>query len=171
MSIIFSDHPEFNPNLTPQEMFKLGIFGGSYYRDIHSSITGQDYTNQWKEFDWTADISPNLLSSSSPSAKLNKYKVLAGSSLLEWEQKEWIVEQDPYGWVQWYCRFYAGRRSPDDKRQIKRWLNYTGPNGRFKKQLINKLKAAKAKYDDPTIFPVIRQGLLQWAYTLVSSDF
>ena len=58
MSIIFSDHPEFTPNLTPQEMFKLGIFGGSYYRDIHSSITGQDYTNQWKEFDWTADISP-----------------------------------------------------------------------------------------------------------------
>lgn len=171
MSIIFSDHPEFTPNLTPQEMFKLGIFGGSYYRDIHSSITGQDYTSQWKEFDWTADISPNLLSSSSPSAKLNKYKVLAGSSLLEWEQKDWIVEQDPYGWVQWYCRFYAGRRSPDDKRQIKRWLNYTGPNGRFKKQLINKLKAAKAKYDDPTISPVIRQGLLQWAYTLVSSDF
>ena len=96
---------------------------------------------------------------------------MAGSSLLEWEQKDWIVEQDPYGWVQWYCRFYAGRRSPDDKRQIKRWLNYTGPNGRFKKQLINKLKAAKAKYDDPTISPVIRQGLLQWAYTLVSSDF
>jgi hypothetical protein len=168
--MIFSDHPEFTPNLSPQEMFKLGIFGGSYYRDIHSSVTSQDYTEQWKEFEWAINIPKELLSRPTPSAKLNKYKVLAGSSLLDWEQKEWIVDQDPYGWVQWYCRFYAGRRSPDDKRQIKRWLNFTGPNGRFKKQLINKLKAAKTTYDDPTISPVVRQGLLQWAYSLVPED-
>jgi hypothetical protein len=23
-----------------------------------------------------------------------------------WEQSGWIVAQDPYGWFQWYCRFY-----------------------------------------------------------------
>ena len=27
---------------------------------------------------------------------------------------------DPYGWFQWYCRFYQGRRSSDDERQVGR---------------------------------------------------
>ena len=52
-------------------------------------------------------------------------------------------EQDPYGWVQWYCRFYKGRRIPDDERQIKRWLAFAGPKGRFKKRLINMIKKRK----------------------------
>ena len=46
-----------------------------------------------------------------------------------------------------------------------------GPSLSFPLQAASINKAAKAKYDDPTISPVIRQGLLQWAYTLVSSDF
>ena len=32
----------------------------------------------------------------------------------------------------WYCRFFQGRRSPDDERQISRWLGVAGPTGRWK---------------------------------------
>ncbi len=35
----FKDHPEFIPNLTPRQIFKMGSFGGTYFRPIYSSIT------------------------------------------------------------------------------------------------------------------------------------
>ena len=72
----------------------------------------------------------------------NQYGVACGQGLLEWEGKDWIKEEDPYGWVQWYCRFYAGRRLKDeDKRQIGRWKALAGPDGRFRNQLINLCKS------------------------------
>lgn len=47
-----------------------------------------------------------------------------------WESSGWIVESDPYGWFQWYCRFYQGRRCSDDARQISRWCKSAGPKGK-----------------------------------------
>ena len=42
------------------------------------------------------------------------------TSLRFWENNGWINSIDPYGWFQWYFRFWLGRRSLDDKRQINR---------------------------------------------------
>ena len=39
----FKDFPDFTPNVTPKDVFKKGSFGGTYYRDIYSSITGKSY--------------------------------------------------------------------------------------------------------------------------------
>merc|ERR1712157_182602 len=66
----------------------------------------------------------------------NKYGVKCGSTLEDWEEKSWIVSQDPYGWVHWYCYFYCGRRSDDDERQIDRWNKLAGKkSGRFRQTL------------------------------------
>ena len=121
--VTFSDHPEFTPNLTPREIFLLGSFGGTYWRPIFSSVTGKSYMDQWKEFPFLIDIDPNLMSLpwSKYDKDINRFKVKVGTTLEYWEKKGWIHPQDPYGWVQWYCRFYMGRRSLDDERQIKRW--------------------------------------------------
>ena len=60
-----------------------------------------------------------------------------------------------------------GRRSKDDKRQIKRWK---GIVNRFKGKLIEMIKDAGSKFDDYSISPKIRQILLQWGYELTKSD-
>ena len=36
--IFFEDHPEFRPNLSPRQIFKLGSFGGTYWRPIKSKF-------------------------------------------------------------------------------------------------------------------------------------
>jgi hypothetical protein len=194
MTIInFKDYPEFKPNLTPREIFTRGSFGGTYYRPIHSGVTGRNYMNQHREFEWLKDIPENRLTSEEYDINFNKYKVHSGTSLLYWESRGWIVAQDPYGWVQWYCRFYDGRRTEDDDRQIKRWLAFSGPKGRFRNMLINKIKHAaeqelghalgprdkwsekveavvEKKVNDYSISPVIRQGLQHWAYVVDIDD-
>jgi hypothetical protein len=71
---------------------------------------------------------------------INRYKVSVGTTYEYWMKKNWIREDiDPYGWIEWYCNFWSGRRSDDDNRQIQRWKNITGKNGRFRRQLQNKI--------------------------------
>ena len=52
---------------------------------------------------------------------INKYGVKCGISLWFWENNGWISKIDPYGWFQWYFRYWLGRRSLDNERQINRW--------------------------------------------------
>ena len=41
--LVFPDHPEFRPNLSPQQVLEMGSFGGTYFRPIYSSVTKQKY--------------------------------------------------------------------------------------------------------------------------------
>lgn len=176
-NIYFSDRPDFVPNLTPKEIFHLGSFGGTYYRPIYSCVTKKSYKDVWKEFprDWfPADID-TYVASETCNTDLNKYGKKSGTSLRTWEEKGWSDPLDPYGWIQWYCRFYGGRRSYDDDRQIDRFLRIAGEDsGRWRKNLTNKIiKKAQEKglkpvelLDDYTISPTIRQLLQQWAFVL-----
>lgn len=78
-------------------------------------------------------------------------------------EKNWIREDiDPYGWIEWYCNFYNGRRTEDDTRQINRWKKSAGPKGRFKNQLQNKVNELRS--NNEKIYPRLRQTLLHWAY-------
>ena len=174
--VVFKDFPEFRPNLTPKQILKMGSFGGTYFRDIHSSVTNKNYKGKTviKEYpdDWFKGVNiEKKVISSNYDKNVNTYKVKCGSTLEDWESKDWISKQDPYGWFQWYCRFYMGRRTKDDQRQIDRWLRLTGPKGRFKRSLMNKIINAGKNYNDKSVSPVIRQVLQHWGYKLTKKDF
>lgn len=136
-------HPDFKPELTPKEMLTLGVFGGKYLTDCQ------------KEFpkDWflRAKLSPHKKDIS-----LNFFRVDASLSLSEWQKKGWIHPADPRGWFQWYCRYYLGRRFPEeDIRQIKRWKAIYRHAGAVKKNCMPYDLDCRVKQ---------RQALLHWAY-------
>jgi hypothetical protein len=174
-NIIFNDYPNFFPNLTPTEIFKLGSFGGTYWRPIYSSITKKNYKNKHLKYpkSWFQGISNDHLTRDwkDYDKNINKYKVKVGTTLDFWENKKWITKFHPYGWIQWYSDFYLGKRCSDDERQIKRWIHTAGPNSRFRKWLINQIKKKKTKYNDYTVSPKIRQTLQHWGYKLTKKDF
>ena len=148
----------FTPNKTPVEIISEGAFGGTYFRDIYSGVNGKWYRNSWKEFNSLKDIDPKLYSSNYYDVRGNKCGVTCSTSLRFWENKGWINGQDPYGSFQWYCRYYSGRCSDDDKRQIKRC---NGIINRFKSILVKMIKDKSAKLDDGySVSPKIRQRLL-----------
>jgi len=172
---VFKDHLSFKPNLSPKEVMQLGSFGGTYYRDIVSAVTGQTYkgTQVIKEFpkDWFTGLKlETVVCSPHYSKQVNRYKGSCGASLGQWECSGWISELDPYGWFQWYCRFFLGRRTTDDARQISRWEKGQGPKGRWRSRLCNDILKAKGKVDDVKVSPVLRQVLQHWAYQLKAAD-
>lgn len=101
--------PEFKPDLSPKEMLHLGVFGGKYMTDCQD-----EFPRSW--------FVRAKLSSDRSDPSFNYFGVKASQPLAEWRRKGWIFRDDPRGWFQWYCRYYLGRRLPEeDARQIKRW--------------------------------------------------
>ena len=134
-------NPEFKPELTPKEMLEMGVFGGIYMNDLIVEFLKCCF--------FSAKMLPVKHSN------LNYFGIDASKPLSYWQTKGWIHPQDPRGWFMWYCRYYMGRRSDDDIRQIKRW-----------KQM--KRHIAQVQINCPKGFLECRkrqrQALLHWAY-------
>ncbi len=134
-------HPEFKPELTPRQMLVLGVFGGKYMTDCAREFPG-----------WHARAK---LCHERHDPRLNYFRVNASLPLSVWREKGWIYREDPRGWFQWYCRYYRGRRCPDDERQIKRWKAIRRHIGQIRKNCIRGQVSCRRKQ---------RQALLHWAY-------
>ena len=133
----------FEPELTPSEMLHLGVFGGKYMTDCR-----EEFPRSW--------FTRAKLCAERHDARLNCFGVNASQSLATWRRNGWIHPQDPRGWFQWYCRYYMGRRMPEeDKRQIKRWKAF--------RRHIAQVRM-NCEQGDPFCRPRQRQALLHWAY-------
>lgn len=135
---------DFKPELTPSEMMKLGIFDGRYF----------DVDQKELPLSWFKNA--KMAKDGIPDPKLNYFKIHASQPLSVWQKKGWINPRDPRGWFQWYCRYYLGRRMPDeDFRQIKRWKAI--------KRHIAQVQMNCVK-GDLSCRPKQRQAILHWAY-------
>ena len=137
--------PSFKPELTPKQMLEAGIFGGKYFNDVAMT---NEYPREW----FIGAKLCGLHNRADP--KLNFFGVKASSSLKEWLNKKWIHKDDPRGWVEWYFRYYLGRRHEDDARQIQRWKN-------AKRHLLSAAthEAKTGRQSLPRL-----QAMLHWAY-------
>jgi len=162
--------------LTPDNVCaQKGAFGGTYFRKIKSGVTGETYSDAWKEFPdaWFEGMQVKTqVASATYHESRNKYGVKCGSGLDAWEEKGWIEPSAPFGWFHWYCRYFMGLRGEDDQRQISRWNKCAGlKSGRWVRNLVTKVCRAQASYDDEKVSPVVRQTLLHWGYELTDEDF
>jgi hypothetical protein len=135
-------HPDFRPELTPKQMLALGVFGGRYMTDCAAEFPR----------DWFARAK---LSPGRRDARLNCFGVNASQPLREWRRKGWIHPDDPRGWFQWYCRYYLGRRGPDDERQIRRWKAIRRHVAQIRANCLRGDLGCRRRQ---------RQALLHWAY-------
>lgn len=134
----------FAPHFTPVQMLEQGVFGGGYFnkaRDEDMLGLGKATALAYRD-------------RRTPLAKRNAYGVKSGMSLIQWIDRGWIFPEDPLGWFHWYCRWHAGRQHPRDAHQMARWISYGERWGR----------TAKAMSLVEEVSPVVKQGLLHWAY-------
>lgn len=140
-------HKDFKPDLTPKQMLGLGVFGGKYMTDC-AEKTNTEYPREW--------FTKAKLCKEKHDASLNLFKVNASQPLSVWRKKGWIYKDDPRGWFEWYCRYYMGRRIPDeDAKQIKRWKAITRHIAQIGKNCSPLDLNCRRKQ---------RQAVLHWAY-------
>lgn len=135
-------HADFSPELTPKQILALGVFGGKYMTDCRA-----EFPEDWYE--------KAKLCSEYHDPHMNFFGINASQPLSVWRKKGWIYHEDPRGWFQWYCRYYLGRRCPDDLRQIKRWRAMRRHIAQIKKNCLRGDLLCRRKQ---------RQALLHWAY-------
>lgn len=132
----------FKPHFTPQKMLELGIFEGKYCNDSQN-----EFPKEWFKKAKISEVAD-------PS--FNYFGIKSRQPLSIWRKKGWIIDPDPRGWFQWYCRYWLGRRIPKvDAVQIRRWRAFARHAAQVR---INCLKHCLA------CRPRQRQALLQWAY-------
>ena len=124
-------------------MLKLGVFGGKYMTDCR-----KEFPKSWFA---RAKLAPkgatirSIISASTRASRSPNGGARDGST-----------QDDPRGWFQWYCRYYMGRRMPEeDARQIGRW-----------KAIRRHVRQIQKNCEPGDVFcrPRQRQALLHWAY-------
>lgn len=137
--------PLFGPSYTPLEAIEMGIFEGKYMNSV------KGVPDSWKASKKVLGLKDK------PDETLNHFGVKSRQPLSVWKENGWVTKDSPYGWWQWYCLYFVGRRlGEEDTWQINRWRSFVA---RHQGQV-----SAKCKLNDNSCNTRQRQGLLQWGW-------
>ena len=159
---------DFCANKMPVEVISEGAFGGTYFRDIYSSVTRKWYRKSQKEFEQLKDIDQKYYFSSYHDVSVIKHGVKCGTFLRFWKIKVGLMKLILMvgfsgilnaGWVE------------DRKMKKDKLIDAKKIVSRFKGKLVKIIKDVGSKYDDSSVSPRIRQILLHWGYELTEKDF
>eukprot|EP00762_Andalucia_godoyi_P006449 ANDGO_02941.mRNA.1 hypothetical protein len=140
---------DFAPAYDPAQLLLLGIFEGHFFNDCIL-----EYPREWFE----QALQQNKLSPEKPDPTLNCFGVKSRLSLKEWKERGWVAGEDRRGWMEWYFRYWLGRRDPEvDKFQIEQWNKFT-------EQQLKVKEVCEANPGDRTTLALERQHLLQWSH-------
>lgn len=155
---------DFKPMFSPQEMLKKGIFGGEYFYNykFNSDLPKNYFIGIEKSYYRSSKYDPLK----------NCFKVRSGQTREDWKKNGWMHADDQRGWFEWYCKYYLGRRHIDDERQIKRWLSFCGPKGRWRNSIYSKIHSYGIDIKLSSNFSIrIQQSLLHWSYMINEQDY
>ena len=155
---------KFEPYLTPKDILLNGALGGSYFgrRELKGD---HDYQSLFKET--LSDIPTIYYLQPKYNTKFNLFKIKSGMPYDYWKDKGWMHNDDPYGWFEWYLKYFNGRRHSDDARQIHRWEGVCGVNGRWRNRLYKNIYET----GNWQVSPRIQQSLLHWGYLANKKDY
>jgi hypothetical protein len=131
----------FWPHYSPEDLITGGIFRGNYFDDPLREFLPKE----WFEGE----------------RKIYKFGVSASNSLQWWQERGLMHPDDPRGWIEWYCKYFLGRRHADDRRQIYRWANFCLRHGSMMRYHLEK---HEIPIEDESAYPKFRQGLFHWAW-------
>jgi len=153
------EYPDFEPDLTPEEMLCAGIYEGWLFRDCYV-----EFPREW----YLKALDLDKIAILRPMKRYNKFNIYASDYVLNWKEEDSetkdkedlseLTKHDPRGFAQWYFRFYIGRRIPTvDRVRIRRWIQ-------FKKKFLPLIKSCDK--DDLNCKPRLRQAMLCWGIDL-----
>jgi len=146
------EYPMFQPDLSPEEILCLGVFEGQIFKDSYV-----EFPREW----FLEAIELDKISVRYPLKRYNRYNVYALDYIVNFREENddkddsELRVHDPRGFLQWYFRFYLGRRVPTvDRARIQRWIQ-------FKRRFLPMLK--NCKKGDLNCKPRLKQSILCWA--------
>ena len=155
---------DFKPMFSPKIMLKKGIFGGEYFYNykFNSDLPRSFFIGIDKSYYCSSKYDPLK----------NSFKVRSGQTREEWKKNGGMQIDDERGWLEWYCKYFLGRRHIDDERQIKRSLSFCGAKGRWRNSIYSKINSYGINIKSSSNFSKrIQQSLLHWSYCINEKDY
>lgn len=145
--------PGFNPHYTPREILELGVFGGTYFSKYRSQ---QGLPKELFE-----GLPIEKYDAASFDVNNNYFQVNADQRRRDFNMPNEFRMIDPFGWFQWYCNFFYGRKTGADVHRSAQWKDELQTIMFY----INKACELQEKpLTDLTVEPVWRQQALNFGW-------